>query len=86
MMGHDRTLSVSNGYTYDVNQVGEITMSEYEDTFIIVINMRRNDFRLIDNPYVEVHSNKARSGWVVESNEEIGLRECREDELDAKIP
>ena len=72
----------STVYAYDLGDIEELNMQDFNQTFIFVVNMRRDDYKLIDNPYVEVHANKAKSGWVVSLNEEIGIRECRQNELE----
>jgi hypothetical protein len=73
---------VSGSYTYDMEELGMITMDRMQGTFLIgfILDNDKQAFDIFDNPYISVKAGKAKSGWEVVPNDSISLRKCTEEE------
>jgi hypothetical protein len=73
---------VSGSYTYDMEELGLITMDRMQGTFIVgfILFNDMQTFDVFDNPYISVKAGRAKSGWKVFPNDAISLRQCTEDE------
>ena len=67
-------------YMYDLEEVGTLNLSDYQETFTLIIAMTRTDFDILDNPFIQLEPYKVHTDWQISQNN-ITLRKCTEKDL-----
>ena len=75
---------IVSSYDYNLADVGQIGLNEYQEKFLYVFSVYNElyeEFDISDNPYIEVHANREISGWVVEKDPTTNLTKCSLEKL-----